>query len=593
MKKLLSVIVLAAMLVTMVCPSFAAPADSHDHSAEVKEFDAITFTVDDVTAKSDAKTVDVAVRVAGNGEHNCKTGIWGAAVSLYYPGDLKVVDIKNGNLFPDSEVAFELDSWNASAPDSYTQTALDANKVDVAGKDYRYGRFIAEMKDPEGGTLENGVLFTVTVELPDGAAAGDSWEIGVVANADDVIDCGTLNAETNKLEFVDIPFSLDNGSVSVAYSTEISVGDAVAVLGEEVTIPVTISDNPGMFITRLTASYDAEKLEFVGAANGDVTADSYVIATEVENGNLTLYFESSNNKNISGDGVLVNLAFKAVREAEAGETLITLVAEDAVNVDGADIDVILNAGTVTLVNNTTVTVENATVTATYDVEVPVSVASNVGLWALRAEYTYDAELLTFNGIKSGIYAAEDGVNYSEKNGVITVFFEGAEIADVKDDGVLFTLVFTAGKKAGTSDITMNLIDAINTNGEDVDVKTADGIVDILPAPAIAVGSAETYADKTVDIPVTISGNTGVVSVRMEIAYDAANLRFAGVKSGLLPADETNASAKDGVITVFVENDTVADMTENGVLFDLVFTTLNNEDAECVLSATVLADSTIN
>lgn len=597
MKKLLSVIVLAAMLVTMVCPSFATPADAHDHSAEVKEFDTLTFTVDDVVAERDRKTVDVAVRVAGNGEHNCKTGIWGATVSLYYPGDLQVVDIKNGDLFPESEVTYDLEKWNVAVPDSNTQRALDENKVDVAGKDYKFGRFTAEEKDYAGGTLDNGVFFTVTVELPEEASAGDSWEIGIVANKDDVCDCGTEVTDENGktvIDYYDIPFSLENGSVSVAYNTEISVGNAVVAMGSEVTVPVTVADNPGMFITRLTATYDADKLEFVGAESGDVTNNSYVITTKVEDGNLTLFFESADNSDITGDGVLLNLTFRAARgEAAVGDTVITLIAEDAVNINGDDINVALKSGTVTIMANTTISVADASVTATYDVEVPVEIVSNTGIWALRAEFAYDDTLLSFKGIKSGIYNAVADENYSVENGVVTVFFEEIDGTASTEDGTLFTLVFTAGRKPGDAAVNVNLIDVINKDSVDLDVKAVGGTVEVLPAPTIAVASVDTYADKTVEVPVNVTGNIGVLSVRMEFAYDASSLKFEGVTSGLFTADETNASAKDGVVTVFVENDTVANMTEDGVLFNLVFTTLKNEDAELTLAATILADSTIN
>ncbi len=459
MKKLLSVIVLAAMLVTMICPSFAAAG------AEVKEFDTLTFTVDDVVLEDGENTVDVAVRVAGNGEHNCKTGIWGAAISLYYPSELEVVDIKNGDLFPDSEVVYDLEKWNTTTPDDSTQSALEENEIDVDGKDYKFGKFVAEEADYAGGVLENGVLFVVTIQIPTNVVKGDTWTIGVVAGKGDVCDCGTTRVDDDGktvIDYVDIPFSLDNGSVTANYSTV-----------------------------------------------------------------------------------------------------------------------------------STVTVADASVTATYDVEVPVEVSSNAGIWAMRAELAYDPALLTFNGIKSGIFAVEDGVNYSVSDGVITVFVEGTEVADTVEDGALFTLLFTANAKAGNSPVTIKLLDVVNTNSVDLDVITEDGSVEIIAAPAISVGSLETFADKTVEIPVTISKNSGIVSARLEVAYDVEGLKFEGVTGGLFAADDTNASASNGIVTVFVENDEVADMAKDGVLFNLVFTTLKNEDAVYDLVATVIADSTIN
>lgn len=602
MKKLLSVIVLAAMLVTMICPSFAA-ADGHDHSdaesvTEVKEFDTLTFSVDDAVVGRDAKTVDVNVRVAGNGEHNCPTGIWGLGVSLYYPGDLKAVDIKNGTLFPAAEAGFDMEKWNAVTPDSTTKEALDENGVDVEGKDYRYGRFTAEQTEYSGGTLDNGVLFTVTFELPEGAKAGDKWEIGIAANKEDVCDCGVekVDEEGNKtIVYNNIPFSLDNGSVEVTLLTRFTVADATANLGCEFTVPVTLTDNPGMFITRLVAEYDANKLEFVRADNGEVFADGTNVIATAENGLATLYFESAGDTNVEGDGTLVNLVFKAVAdEAAAGDTVIKLHAEDAVDFDGNDIDAVLEEGTVKLLENTLITVGNTSVTATKDVEVPVNISLNNGVWGIRAEFKYDSSLLTFNGIKSGIFAADKDVNYSEKDGTVVIFAEGAGVEDATENGTLFTLQFTAGRKAGNADVEINVIDFINAAEQDLSVKTVNGVVEILPAPSITVGSVETFSEKVTSVPVTISGNSGIISARVEIAYDAENLEFVGVSDGLFKADDTNASAHDGVITVYVENTkAIENISENGVIFNLIFKPVTNVDAEYVLETTVTDDSTIN
>lgn len=428
---------------------------------------------------------------------------------------------------------------------------------------------------------------------------------------------------------------LETGSIPKLVKTGISVGSAASKPGNTVVVPVSVSDNTGMFITRLTVTYDATKLAFVEAVNGEVFADATnVLFTKVEDGNLTLYFEAADNADVTANGVLANLKFNVIDdETIVGATDIAVTVEDATNYAGEDLVVETANGTVTIAANQKITVPAKEVEILKDVEVPVAIEANEGVWALRLEVAYDANLLTFKSVKSGLFTLNEGEHYSVANGVITVFVDAADMENVIADGTLFTLAFTAGDAEGVSAIDVTVLEAIDVDSNDVALKVFDGSVTVIPckhtdyttevtkAPSVeeegvlsyicsncgeifktepiarlagvTVGTVSAEAGAPVAVPVTISTNPGTYSLSMEFAYDTDALTFVNVTSGLFTADEFSASVHDGVLTVYVEADAVENITGDGVAFTLNFTAANTAEGTYAIDGTLVAENTVN
>lgn len=503
--------------------------------------------------------------------------------------------------------------------------------VEIPMTDHTY---VSSVTEP---TCEKGGYTTYTCSVCNHSYTGDETDaLGHVAGEKKVTVEPTYEAEgTYEIRCTRCDKVLETGSIPKLVKTTITVGDAATKPGNDIVVPVTVADNPGMFITRLTVKYDATKLTFVEAVNGEVFADATnVLFTKVEDGNLTLYFETADEADTSVNGVLANLKFTVNSdESIVGTTDITVEVEDAVNYAGKDLDIVTANGTVTIAANQKITAESREVEINKTVEVPVAIAANEGVWALRLEVAYNADLITLESIKSGLLSLEEGVNYSVKDGVITIFKDADDLANIEADGTLFTLVFKAGAATGESAVGITVLNAINNKGEDLSIKIFNGAVKVIPcthseyktevtkAPTVeeegilsyictncgetfktepiarlaglTIGKVTANAGGAVAVPVTVSSNPGTYSIRMEYRYDAEVLTFVNVTSGIFTADEFSASVHDGVVTVYVEADTVANITDDGVAFTLNFTAASTAEGTYEIAGTLLQDSTLN
>lgn len=503
--------------------------------------------------------------------------------------------------------------------------------VEIPKIDHTYEAVVTEP------TCEVGGYTTYTCSVCKESYVGDETNpLGHVAGERVVTLDPTYEAEgTYEIRCTRCGEVLETGSIPRLVRTTITVGNADTKPGNAIIVPVTVADNTGMFITRLTVKYDATKLTFVGAVNGEVFADATnVLFTKVEDGNLTLYFEAAGETDTSVNGVLANLKFTVNSdESIVGTTDITVEVEDAVNYAGKDLDIVTANGTVTIAANQKITAESREVEINKTVEVPVAIAANEGVWALRLEVAYNADLITLESIKSGLLSLEEGVNYSVKDGVITIFKDADDLANIEADGTLFTLVFKAGAATGESAVDITVLNAINNKGEDLSIKIFNGAVKVIPckhteyktevtkAPTVdeegvlsyictncgetfktepiarlaglTIGKVTAKAGGNVAVPVTVSSNPGTYSIRMEFRYDTNALKFVNVTGGIFTADEFSASVHDGVVTVYVEADTVANITDDGVAFTLNFTAASTAEGTYEVAGTLLQDSTLN
>ena len=116
-------------------------------------------------------------------------------------------------------------------------------------------------------------------------------------------------------------------------TTEIQFGDVSAKIGDEVTIPVIIKNNPGLATYRFRVTYDTEALEFISAENGSLaTSGTISSTTNSEAGTMTFLWYSTTN--ITGDGELALLNFRVTDSARGDYPLtVTYLPEDMLNED--------------------------------------------------------------------------------------------------------------------------------------------------------------------------------------------------------------------------------------------------------------------
>ncbi len=186
---------------------------------------------------------------------------------------------------------------------------------------------------------------------------------------------------------------------------------------------------------------------------------------------------------------------------------------------------------------------------TAEVEVPIEVSGNTGILGMKLEIAYD-EGLTLKDIERGealstlefTNPAKDGGDLSTlPAGEVNLLWDGQEGADTSN-GVIAVLTFEVSKET-VKDYAIE----IDTNGvyseKDEDGKPiidvfpdfVDGVVSVIETrPEIAVSDVTVDRSKDslegVEVPITISDNTGVLGMKLEIAFPE-ELTLTDVKRG--------------------------------------------------------------
>jgi hypothetical protein len=122
-------------------------------------------------------------------------------------------------------------------------------------------------------------------------------------------------------------------------TTEIKFGEAEGKVGDEVTVPVTISNNPGISIFFFVVKYDVEGLTFVSADEGEIlTSGTFTPVNDSVNGELSLPWFTVDG-DIAEDGVLMNLTFR-INESAKGDFELTVryLPQDIANAMSTQVD---------------------------------------------------------------------------------------------------------------------------------------------------------------------------------------------------------------------------------------------------------------
>ncbi len=475
--------------------------------------------------------------------------------------------------------------------------------------------------------MGNGTLINLKFTVADDAdLVGEVADVTISAEADSIVNYGGE----------EVDYVLGNGSVTVADRAKIEVSDSESKYGKKTVVDFNIINNEGVFIVIFDVKYDTSVLTY-DMIMGYITDNTYV--TEYEPGVLRVYVEADENADIVGNCTLASVFFNVANDAALVGTVspVTVELVEAINYAGEDVDLAMVDGSVTVLDRETIKVGEVVGEEAHEIKVPVTVTNNIGIWGAIVEYTFDPAVVEFVGVEGGLFETAEDVNYSVNGNTITVFVEGADIADVVDNGTLYSLVFKGIAADADTAVEATIVEIINANGEDlVDFVVEDGEISVLACDhseekitatvtkqptideegeitytcdicgnvvktepiarlaKIAIGIANIDAGDTVVIPVELLDNKGVWSIGLEIAYDADALEFVGVESGIFNAvlDE-NVSVKDGVITIFVEAADLNDVTVNDIVLGLKFKTSYEVSGEFVLDGTLIVDNTIN
>jgi len=623
MKKLLSVFMMVALLLTSLSPALLVTAAGD--STGGNNYDDFTVYMDNVSVYEGAGKANVGLYWAGNTAENNPKDVAAAQMFIYYPKALTFTG------FAVSDSLAE-DGWLIT--DEHALTASDVSKVIGAQEtfeacgvevatgetsDYKFVSLIMDAMDNKGNLTNpafyNGLLGTLQFDISADASAEDVYAVNI---ASEPLLFNGVDAKTfTSANFV-------NGSVSVLGKpvTTVSAGNATGKTGGEVTVPVKLDGNEGIFIATMSLNYDHEVFSVKEITAGDVFTDpNYFLSSVDANGDITLYFEAGEKADLTATGTLAYVTFTvATADKFAGDYAVTPVCTQVVNFNEESITPVVNAGTITVEVSDTMKIEAAEVSAPrfQEVSVPVSIGRNTeGLWAIRAEFKYDQSALTFKGVEDGMLSVADA--YSEENGVITVFVEKESMQNVTEtEGILYTLKFDTLVE-GETPINLNVLQVINLDEQTVDFLSISGSVTVTPCehihdtytkvtqkptmyeegvlstlckdcdaeistapiakvPGLSPQKSEALAGNQVKVPVNLLNNPGLVSIGAEFTYNSNELKFIGLESGMFDADQFSVSDNAGTITIYVESPAPANITEDGVAFYMIFELPENAEA---------------
>jgi hypothetical protein len=179
-----------------------------------------------------------------------------------------------------------------------------------------------------------------------------------------------------------------------------TVGSISGYPGEIVTIPVRISQNPGVVAAKLNIAYDSDALTLIKVIDGSLLGKYDFSNTLTDNPYVVSWENQGAEKDYTDNGSLVYLTFEIKDDASTGSLPVTLSydAADIYNLAGEQISFAMAAGAVTVVKTDAVAlhryyVDGGAITDYYnDLEQALMVAKS-GTIRLLADTTISASFV--------------------------------------------------------------------------------------------------------------------------------------------------------------------------------------------------------
>lgn len=333
--------------------------------------------------------------------------------------------------------------------------------------------------------------------------------------------------------------------------------------GQTVTIPVKISNNPGIMGFSVSVKYDKTVLTPVYASAGTIINGLFDDSIETsEPGSFDVVW--SGTENCTQNGILFNVTFD-VNSNASGTTKIELSYSQADTFNENWQDVVLNCEDIDLAienqqtGESTLTVGNVTTIANKTVAVPVSVSGNGLAKKLNINIDYDNNVLIPKSVSDGNYNAVSD-NVSNADGTLTIEL----VSDTPQSGVAVSVEFFVKSEAdGIYNLNASSVSAKCISGS-ISVSTPDGIAYVF------ANDFEALRGEAISVPIKISNNPGVMGYRLTFAYDDSAVTPVSAVSGegFSGNFDNSIGIKSNIFDVVWSNS--SDNTTNGNIIVLTF-----------------------
>lgn len=269
--------------------------------------------------------------------------------------------------------------------------------------------------------------------------------------------------------------------VSSAGGAAITCESAVCVPGEEVSVKVNISGNPGFSYLELTPQY-SDRLTLVSVTNGSLVND----LTQGKQ------FVWSADEDVTGNGTLMTFVFRLADNASAGSYPVSFVFRSAINYNEEPVAFAVVPGAVTVAseNAPVITCESVSCKAGEECTVKVDISDNPGFSYLELTPVF-SEQLSLVGISNGSLVSEltQGKQY---------VWSADE--DATGDGNLMSFRFKVAGNVQPGEYSVSFIfrSAVNYNEEAVQFTVVPGTVTVEAGGAPAGLKGDLNLDGEVD-----------------------------------------------------------------------------------------------
>ncbi len=313
---------------------------------------------------------------------------------------------------------------------------------------------------------------------------------------------------------------------SAADTGRIQIGSASVAAGETFELPVVIEQNPGVAALSLNLTYDASKLELLGAEDGEILGSSVFLAgNDMTLIPYTMNWDDLAADNNTGTGTVAVLKFAAKANA-AGDAAVSVAVNQrsTFNVDLEEVAFETVGGVVSIAadeNAPAILADTVSASAGDTVSVPLRIQNNPGIAALSLQISYDASRLKLLG-------AEDGKILGS-----SVFLAGNDLTQIPytlnwDDlssenntgnGIVAVLQFEVLAEEGDAEIavTVNQRSTFNVDLEEVAFAAVNGKVRI---------GAETTSAPVVTTVETSTETTAVTSASVTTVSESSTVTSA-------------------------------------------------------------------
>ncbi|MBP0987033.1 MAG: hypothetical protein J6S92_01995, partial [Oscillospiraceae bacterium] len=416
------------------------------------------------------------------------------------------------------------------------------------------------------------------------------------------------------------------GGASAAGTGSIKVDSVSVKAGSQFELPVKIERNPGIAALSLELTYEADKLELLGAKDGKILGtSSFLAGKDLTAIPYTMNWDDLSQSDNTGIGTVALLSFRAKENASGSAAVSVAVNQKSTfNTDMTEIPFTVTAGTVTFTdqdtepdqtappaaNGAVIQADQVTAAAGEQIEVPIRMQGNPGITALSLNISYDNTKLKLLGAADGVILGTSSFISGKDLSAIPYTLNWDDLAKENntENGIVAKLRFAVLDGATGSSpvkVELNQKSTYNVDMKEVAFAVQDGSVTISgQAPkttasvssttvsattALVTTASTTVSAKTTSASVT-TGTTAATAVSSGGAVTTLNMNAPAIL-----VDHVSAQRTENVsVPIRIQNNPgIAGLSLNVSYDDEKLMLLGAADGKILGSATFLSGKDIS